>query len=123
MLRDILYLGPMGDGRLACSQFANSCANKINCVCCDLDSGIEMTTELRCAGASNMYFQIVPPEDLDRILGKVRPMSGLLDFCPSWLIKAARKGLLYWFCFVVNASVIGKGDCKSPEGDSSKVPS
>lgn len=38
-------------------------------------------------------FQLVQPEDVNRIRGGARLATCILDPCPFWLIKAARDGL------------------------------
>nr|XP_060618433.1 uncharacterized protein LOC132767443 [Anolis sagrei ordinatus] len=50
-------------------------------------------------------FQLVKPEDVDKILGGMRPTTCILDPCPSWLLKEARGGLAEWVKVVVNASL------------------
>uniref|UniRef100_A0A803T6B3 Reverse transcriptase domain-containing protein n=1 Tax=Anolis carolinensis TaxID=28377 RepID=A0A803T6B3_ANOCA len=50
-------------------------------------------------------FQLVELEDADKILGKARPTTCILDPCPSWLVREARGGLAEWVKVVVNASL------------------
>ena len=50
-------------------------------------------------------FQSLQPDDVVRLLGEVMATTCLLDTCPSWLIKATRKGLVDWVGGVVNASL------------------
>uniref|UniRef100_A0A803TBP9 Reverse transcriptase domain-containing protein n=1 Tax=Anolis carolinensis TaxID=28377 RepID=A0A803TBP9_ANOCA len=50
-------------------------------------------------------FQLVQPEDVDKVLGAVRATTCILDPCPSWLVREARGGLAEWVKVVVNASL------------------
>uniref|UniRef100_A0A803TBL9 Reverse transcriptase domain-containing protein n=1 Tax=Anolis carolinensis TaxID=28377 RepID=A0A803TBL9_ANOCA len=50
-------------------------------------------------------FQPVRPDDVDKILGVMRPTTCALDPCPTWLIKLARGGLVDWFLRIINASL------------------
>ncbi|KAF7249630.1 putative RNA-directed DNA polymerase from transposon BS [Varanus komodoensis] len=50
-------------------------------------------------------FQLLRPDDVDKVLGRVRPTTCLLDPCPSWLINNAKHGIGTWILEVVNASL------------------
>ncbi|KAF7246011.1 Macrophage mannose receptor 1 [Varanus komodoensis] len=50
-------------------------------------------------------FQLLRPDDVDKVLGQVRPTTCLLDPCPSWLINNAKHGIGTWILEVVNASL------------------
>ncbi|KAF7245591.1 Eukaryotic translation initiation factor 3 subunit M, partial [Varanus komodoensis] len=50
-------------------------------------------------------FQLLRPDDVDKVLGQVRPTTCLLDPCPSWLLKKAKDGIGTWILEVVNASL------------------
>ncbi|KAF7246415.1 Serine/threonine-protein kinase RIO3 [Varanus komodoensis] len=50
-------------------------------------------------------FQLLRPDDVDKVLGRVRPTTCLLDPCPSWLIKDSKHGIGTWILEVVNASL------------------
>lgn len=55
-------------------------------------------------------FQLIQAEDVDRILGGVRPVSCVLDLSPSWLIQDARAGLLDWLGTLIPGDR-GKNSC------------
>ncbi|KAF7248337.1 C3a anaphylatoxin chemotactic receptor [Varanus komodoensis] len=48
-------------------------------------------------------FQLLWPDDVDKVLGQVRPTTCLLDPCPSWLINNTKHGIGIWILEVVNA--------------------
>ncbi|XP_062992110.1 uncharacterized protein LOC134404983, partial [Elgaria multicarinata webbii] len=50
-------------------------------------------------------FQLVRPEDVDKVLGQVRSTTCMLDPCPSWLITSNKEGIAGWVQEVVNASL------------------
>uniref|UniRef100_A0A803TU59 Reverse transcriptase domain-containing protein n=1 Tax=Anolis carolinensis TaxID=28377 RepID=A0A803TU59_ANOCA len=52
-------------------------------------------------------FQLVRTDDMDKILGAMRPTKTALDPCPTWLIKLAGGGggLVGWFLRIINASL------------------
>ncbi|KAF7239025.1 Heparan-alpha-glucosaminide N-acetyltransferase [Varanus komodoensis] len=50
-------------------------------------------------------FQFLRPDDVDKVLGRVRPTTCLLDPCPSWLINNTKHGIGTWILEVVNASL------------------
>ncbi|KAF7245607.1 Harmonin [Varanus komodoensis] len=50
-------------------------------------------------------FQLLRPDDVDKVLGRVRPTTCLLDPCPSWLINDSKHGIGTWILEVVNASL------------------
>uniref|UniRef100_A0A8D2JHL2 Reverse transcriptase domain-containing protein n=1 Tax=Varanus komodoensis TaxID=61221 RepID=A0A8D2JHL2_VARKO len=50
-------------------------------------------------------FQLLRPDDGDKVLGRVRPTTCLLDPCPSWLINNAKHGIGTWILEVSNASL------------------
>ncbi|KAF7254400.1 hypothetical protein EYD10_00419 [Varanus komodoensis] len=50
-------------------------------------------------------FQLLGPDDVDKVLGRVRPTTCLLDPCPSLLINNAKHGIGTWILEVVNASL------------------
>lgn len=53
-----------------------------------------------------LEFQFISPEDVDGIVGSVRPTSTChLDFCSSILVRAARGGLQDWLVHIVNLSL------------------
>lgn len=48
---------------------------------------------------------LVLPENVDRTVtvGEVIPTTSSLNLCPSWLIKAAQRGLDEWLMPIINA--------------------
>ncbi|KAF7253219.1 hypothetical protein EYD10_00056 [Varanus komodoensis] len=50
-------------------------------------------------------FQLLRPDDVDKVLGMVRPTTCLLDPCQSWLLKEASYGIGPWVREVVNTSL------------------
>ncbi|KAF7243102.1 RNA-directed DNA polymerase from mobile element jockey [Varanus komodoensis] len=50
-------------------------------------------------------FQLLWPDDVDKVLGQVRPTTCLLDPCPSWLLNKAKHGIGDWILEVINASL------------------
>ncbi|KAF7243157.1 Ephrin type-A receptor 4 [Varanus komodoensis] len=50
-------------------------------------------------------FQLLRPNDVDKVLGRVHPTSCLLDPCLSWLINNSKYGIGIWILEVVNASL------------------
>ena len=50
-------------------------------------------------------FQLLRPEDVDRVLGSVCSTTALLDPCPSWLIGRSARGVHIWVQEAVNASL------------------
>lgn len=48
-------------------------------------------------------FGLTSPEDMGRIVGGVRPTTGILNPCASWLIKDTRGRLHGWICPIVKA--------------------
>ncbi|KAF7254198.1 hypothetical protein EYD10_01049 [Varanus komodoensis] len=50
-------------------------------------------------------FQLLKPDDVDKVLGQVRPTTCLQDPCPSWLLKKAKDRIVTWILEVANASL------------------
>lgn len=50
-------------------------------------------------------FQLVPPDDGDRILGEVNAITCVLESYTSWIIKPSRGEMAKWVQGVVNASL------------------
>ncbi|KAF7242125.1 Transcription factor COE3 [Varanus komodoensis] len=99
-----------GDLRACCDDFAKHFWEKIAQIRHELDS----TSESDSAGEVPMLpsgpqlmdeFQLLRPDDVDKMLGQVRPTTCLLDPCPSWLLKKAKDGIGTWILEVVNASL------------------
>lgn len=81
-----------------CDLFANYLSGKINCICSKLDA--RLIIQSLDVQEYPSYFmgllQIMQPEDVDRIVGGLRPTACQLNPCPPWLIKAAWAGLRDW---------------------------
>ncbi|KAF7246017.1 putative RNA-directed DNA polymerase from transposon BS [Varanus komodoensis] len=93
-----------------CDDFAKHFREKIAQICHELDSTIEsdFTGELPSTPSSPQLmdeFQLLRPDDVDKVLGQVHPTTCLLDPCPSWLLKKAKDGIGTWILEVVNASL------------------
>ncbi|KAF7253476.1 RNA-directed DNA polymerase from mobile element jockey [Varanus komodoensis] len=76
----------------------------------ELDSTIESdsTGEVTMMPSSPQLmdeFQLLLPDDVDKVLGQVHPTTCLLDPCPSWLIKKAKDGIGTWILEMINASL------------------
>uniref|UniRef100_A0A803TMD6 Reverse transcriptase domain-containing protein n=1 Tax=Anolis carolinensis TaxID=28377 RepID=A0A803TMD6_ANOCA len=101
--------GAPEDSATQCSEFAHHFADKVAQTRFDLDASfVAMPKEVTEAPVcSNLWdsFQLVRPDDVDRILGAVRATTCSADPCPSWLIKSARGGLVEWFVMIINASL------------------
>uniref|UniRef100_A0A670HMU9 Reverse transcriptase domain-containing protein n=1 Tax=Podarcis muralis TaxID=64176 RepID=A0A670HMU9_PODMU len=102
--------GPSTGHMISCNDYAKFFADKIAQIWEEVDStvGAEPGRESARVLSSQVVwdqFQPVTSEDVDRLLGRVKPTTCLLDPCPSWLIKASREGLGDGLRGVVNASL------------------
>ncbi|KAF7253150.1 hypothetical protein EYD10_01179 [Varanus komodoensis] len=93
-----------------CDDFAKHFKEKIAQICHELDStnDSELSGELPMlpSGPKLMdEFQLLRPDDVDKVLGQVHPTICLLDPCPSWLLNKAKHGIGTWILEVVNASL------------------
>ncbi|XP_067320839.1 uncharacterized protein [Anolis sagrei] len=92
-----------------CEAFARFFADKVALIRSGLDATLDaVSVDVTQAPACPILldsFQFVKPEDVDKILGGMRPTTSILDPCPSWLLKEARGGLAEWVTVVVNASL------------------
>lgn len=74
------------------NAFVGDFAGKIDHIHLELDCGLFAQTWEGQGHLSGPVlwdmFWFVQFKDIQRILDKVRPISCMLDFCPSWLIKA-----------------------------------
>ncbi|KAF7239428.1 Visinin-like protein 1 [Varanus komodoensis] len=48
-------------------------------------------------------FQLLRPDDVDKVLGQVHTTTCVLDPCPSWLLSKAKHGIGSWIQEVINA--------------------
>ncbi|KAF7249458.1 RNA-directed DNA polymerase from mobile element jockey [Varanus komodoensis] len=101
---------PMPPSKARCDDFARHFREKIAQIRHELDS----TNESEVSGETPMLpsgpklleeFQLLRPDDVDKVLGQVRPTTCLLDPCPSWLINNSKHGIGTWILEVVNASL------------------
>uniref|UniRef100_A0A670INB5 Reverse transcriptase domain-containing protein n=1 Tax=Podarcis muralis TaxID=64176 RepID=A0A670INB5_PODMU len=102
--------GPGRDPKISCNAFAKFFADKIAQIQKEVDSTVgagpgRESARVLSGPVTWDQFQSVTSEDVDRLLGKVKPTTCLLDPCPSWLIKASWEGLGDGLCGVVNASL------------------
>ncbi|KAF7247673.1 Poly(rC)-binding protein 3, partial [Varanus komodoensis] len=93
-----------------CDDFAEHFREKIAQIRHELDSTIDSevlreTPTLPSGPELLDEFQLLRPDDVDKVLGRVRPTTCLLDPCPSWLIKDSKHGIGTWILEVVNASL------------------
>uniref|UniRef100_A0A670ISF5 Reverse transcriptase domain-containing protein n=1 Tax=Podarcis muralis TaxID=64176 RepID=A0A670ISF5_PODMU len=102
--------GPGRDPKISCNAFAKFFADKVAQIQKEVDSTVgagpgQESARVLSSPVTWDQFQSVTSEDVDRLLGQVKPTTCLLDPCPSWLIKASREGLGDGLCRVVNASL------------------
>ncbi|KAF7235017.1 C-type lectin domain family 2 member D, partial [Varanus komodoensis] len=93
-----------------CDDFARHFREKIAQICHELDTTIDSelskeTPTLPSGPDLLDEFQLLRPNDVDKVLGRVRPTTCLLDPCPSWLINDSKHGIGTWILEVVNASL------------------
>ncbi|KAF7246325.1 Phospholipase ABHD3, partial [Varanus komodoensis] len=84
-----------------CDDFAGHFREKIAQIRHELDSTIDSEvlreTPMLPSGPELLdEFQLLRPDDVDKVLGQVRPTTCLLDPCPSWLIKDSKHGIGTW---------------------------
>uniref|UniRef100_A0A670JM86 Reverse transcriptase domain-containing protein n=1 Tax=Podarcis muralis TaxID=64176 RepID=A0A670JM86_PODMU len=102
--------GPSTGHTFSCNDFAKFFADKIAQIREEVDSTVgagpgQESARVLSSQVEWDQFQSVTSEDVDRLLGRVKPTTCLLDPCPSWLIKASREGLGDGLRGVVNASL------------------
>ncbi|KAF7246310.1 Tyrosine-protein kinase Yes, partial [Varanus komodoensis] len=114
VVQGLIHPGPKKDlvppSKACCDDFARHFREKIAQICHELDSTVEpdSTEEMPMTPSSPQLmdeFQLLQPDDVDKVLGQVRPTTCLLDPCPSWLLKKAKDGIGTWILEVVNASL------------------
>uniref|UniRef100_A0A8D2LLU3 Reverse transcriptase domain-containing protein n=1 Tax=Varanus komodoensis TaxID=61221 RepID=A0A8D2LLU3_VARKO len=112
VVQGLLNPGPKKDlvppSKARCDNFAKHFREKIAQIRHELYSTIESDSvgEVPMMPSPQfMYeFQLLQPDNVDKVLGQVRPTTCLLDPCPSWLLKNAKDGIVTWILEVVNAS-------------------
>ncbi|KAF7250183.1 putative RNA-directed DNA polymerase from transposon BS [Varanus komodoensis] len=101
---------PVPPSKARCDDFATHFREKIAQIRHELDT----TNESEVSGTMSMLlsgpelldeFQLLRPDDVDKVLGRVRPTICLLDPCPSWLINNSKHEIGTWILEVVNASL------------------
>ncbi|KAF7254753.1 Formin-2, partial [Varanus komodoensis] len=114
VVQGLIHPGPKKDlvppSKACCDDFAKHFREKIAQIRHELDSAIESdsTGETPLTPSSPQLmdeFQLLWPDDVDKVLGQVHPTTCLLDPCPSWLLKKAKDGIGTWILEVVNASL------------------
>ncbi|KAF7242353.1 putative RNA-directed DNA polymerase from transposon BS [Varanus komodoensis] len=114
VVQGLIHPGPKKDlvppSKARCDAFAKHFREKIAQLRHELDSAIESdsTEETPSTPLSPQLmdeFQLLRPDDVDKVLGQVRPTTCLLDPCPSWLLKKAKDGTGTWILEVINASL------------------
>ncbi|KAF7236187.1 putative RNA-directed DNA polymerase from transposon BS [Varanus komodoensis] len=114
VVQGLVRPGPKEDlippSKARCDNFAKNFREKIAQIRHELDSTIESEvlreTPMLPSGPELLdEFQLLRPDDVDKVLGRVRPTTCLLDPCPSWLIKDSKHGIGTWILEVVNASL------------------
>ncbi|KAF7243480.1 putative RNA-directed DNA polymerase from transposon BS, partial [Varanus komodoensis] len=114
VVQGLVHPGPKKDlvspSTACCDDFAKHFKEKIAQIRHELDS----TSDSEPSGEVPMLpsgpklmdeFQLLRPDDVDKVLGHVRPITCLLDPCPSWLLNKAKHGIGAWILEVVNASL------------------
>lgn len=78
-------------------EFARHFIDKIACICHDLDSTLRVFVTVPMASVGPVIlesFQLVQPEDVDRILWTGRLSASPLDPCLPLLIRSVQEGLI-----------------------------
>ncbi|KAF7244380.1 putative RNA-directed DNA polymerase from transposon BS [Varanus komodoensis] len=114
VVQGLVHPGPKKDlvppSKARCDDFAMHFREKIAQIRHELDT----TSESEVSGETPMLlsgpelldaFQLLQPDDADKVLGRVRPTTCLLDPCPSWLINNSKHGIGIWILEVINASL------------------
>ncbi|KAF7245550.1 hypothetical protein EYD10_08337 [Varanus komodoensis] len=114
VVQGLVCPGPKKDlvppSKARCDDFAKHFREKIAQIRHKLDS----TSDSEASGEIPMLpsgpklmdeFQLLQPDDVDKVLGQVRPTTCLLDPCPSWLINNTKHGIGTWILEVVNTSL------------------
>uniref|UniRef100_A0A803SN06 Reverse transcriptase domain-containing protein n=1 Tax=Anolis carolinensis TaxID=28377 RepID=A0A803SN06_ANOCA len=109
LLNPVAQDGIPDNSAARCEAFARFFADKVALIRSGFDTILTAVSEdvTRAPACPILMdsFQLVQPEDVDKVLGEVRATTCILDPCPSWLIKEARGGLAEWVKVVVNASL------------------
>ncbi|KAF7243419.1 RNA-directed DNA polymerase from mobile element jockey [Varanus komodoensis] len=114
VVQGLVHPGPKKDpvppSTAYCDDFAKHFKEKIAQICHELDSTSNSEPsgeELMLPSGPNLLdeFQLLQPDDMDKVLGQVCPTTCLLDPCPSWLLNNTKYGIGTWILEVVNASL------------------
>ncbi|KAF7253167.1 Xanthine dehydrogenase/oxidase [Varanus komodoensis] len=114
VVQGLVRPGPKEDlippSKARCDDFARHFREKIAQIRHELDTTIDSevskeTPTLPSGPDLLDEFQLLWPDDVDKVLGRVRPTTCLLDPCPSWLINDSKHGIGTWILEVVNASL------------------
>ncbi|KAF7250254.1 hypothetical protein EYD10_03943 [Varanus komodoensis] len=114
VVQGLVHPGPKKDLvpplKARCDDFAKHFREKIAQIRHELDSTIEPdstgeTPSMLLSPQLMDKFQLLRPDDVDKVLGQVHPTACLLDSCTSWLLKKTKDGIGTWILEVVNASL------------------
>ncbi|KAF7247959.1 putative RNA-directed DNA polymerase from transposon BS [Varanus komodoensis] len=114
VVQGLVRPGPKEDlippSKARCDDFARHFREKIAQIRHELDTTIDSevskeTPTLPSGPDLLDEFQLLRPDDVDKVLGRVHPTTCLLDPCPSWLINDSKHGIGTWILEVVNASL------------------
>ncbi|KAF7248856.1 hypothetical protein EYD10_05421, partial [Varanus komodoensis] len=114
VVQGLVRPGPKEDlippSKARCDDFARHFREKIAQIRHELDTTIDSevskeTPTLPSGPDLLDEFQLLRPDDVDKVLERVRPTTCLLDPCPSWLINDSKHGIGTWILEVVNASL------------------
>ncbi|KAF7235294.1 Vomeronasal type-2 receptor 26 [Varanus komodoensis] len=101
---------PVPPSKACCDDFARHFREKIAQIRHELDTTNESevsgeTPVLPSGPALLDEFQLLRPDDVDKVLGRVCRTTCLLDPCLSWLINNSKHRIGTWILEVVNASL------------------
>uniref|UniRef100_A0A8D2LRL2 Reverse transcriptase domain-containing protein n=1 Tax=Varanus komodoensis TaxID=61221 RepID=A0A8D2LRL2_VARKO len=114
VLHGLIYPGPKKDpvppSMAHCDNFAQHFKEKITQIRHELDSTSDSDPlgEMPMTPSGQILmdeFQLLQPDDVDKVLGKVCPTTCLLDPCPSWLLTKAKHRIGAWILEVINTSL------------------
>ncbi|KAF7246590.1 Craniofacial development protein 2 [Varanus komodoensis] len=114
VVHGLIHPGPKKDPvpplMACCDNFAQHFKEKIAQIRHELDSTIDSDPlgEIPMTPSGQILmneFQLIQPDDVDKVLEQVCPTTCLLNPCPSWLLIEAKHGIGSWILEVINASL------------------
>ncbi|KAF7249427.1 Galectin-related protein, partial [Varanus komodoensis] len=114
MVQGLVHPGPRKDPVpplvAHCDNFAQHFKEKIAQIRHKLDSTSDSDSlgEMLMSPSGHILldeFHLLRPDDVDKVLGQVRPTACLLDPCPSWLLTKAKLRIGAWILEVINPSL------------------